>query len=203
VISRRRLLLRLVPRSLIGSPPPPLSVSTVLWVPASPRPAPPPRLLRFRCAAARSGEHSPAFAPLLVPMWFNVGLECWTVELFPLITEWGFAVPALFRFAVPVPLFCRRVCLGAWAPIVHGVLVRRRCLLHPAALSAPSHLDWIGHWIGRRPSSSSSRASCSASSRLGRGQPSFGTTKLGSGRIDCLNICYFIAHPFHSKTGLL
>jgi hypothetical protein len=178
VISRRRLLLRLVPRSLIGSPPPPLSVSTVLWVPASPRPAPPPRLLRFRCAAARSGEHSPAFAPLLVPMWFNVGLECWTVELFPLIAEWGFAVPALFRFAVPVPLFCRRVCLGAWAPIVHGVLVRQggdvfftqpRCLLllisigsatgsgggrllHPAAPPAPPHLDWVGgsHHSGRR-----------------------------------------------------
>jgi hypothetical protein len=121
---------------------------------------------------------------------------------------------------VLVPLFCRCVCLGAWAPIVHGVLVRQggdvfftqpRCLLllisigsdtgsgggrplHPAALSAPSHLDWIGHGIGRRPSSSSSRASCSASSRLGWGQPSLGTTKLGSERIDCLNICCFIAH---------
>jgi hypothetical protein len=151
--------------------------------------------------AARSGEHSLAFARLPAPMWFNVRLECWIVELFPPIAEWGFAVPALFRFAVLVPLFCRRVCLGAWAPIVHGVLVRQGGDVF--ALSAPSHLDWIGHWIGRRLSSSSSRASCSASSRLGRGQPTFGTKKLGSGLIDCLNICCFIAHPSHSKTGLL
>jgi hypothetical protein len=86
-------------------------------------------------------------------MWFNVRLECWIVELFPPIAEWGFAVPALFRFAVLVPLFCRRVCLGAWAPIVHGVLVRQGGDVF--ALSAPSHLDWIGHWIGRRLSSSS------------------------------------------------
>jgi hypothetical protein len=164
---RRLLLLRLVPRSLIGSPPPPLSVSTVLWVPAAPRtcaaPSASPLPLRRRrdqvSIPLRSHDYLPPCGSMSV---WNAGLLSCSLRLqsgdlqsllcfaslclflcFAAAFAWALGLRLCTGFSLD-RVAMSSLCLLLLISIGSATGSGGGCLLHPAAPPAPPHLDWVG-----------------------------------------------------------